>query len=229
MKDFIYSDEVNGPTYVDLGLSVKWATKNIGAASFSDIGNMYMWGELTSFDYDKYFSCLESQEYINLQTRLIQSNFKDAHPSDLERIQELLGCRTYGIHIKNISANPDYDIACASYGATWHIPTNREWQELIEMCTWTECLQDDFRGAKITSKINGNSIFLPYFKRGQGLSAAYWSSNSLYKAKQRFYNDWRFHSAYALYFDSYIANTEALHPFFIVHIKDKDLPIRPVL
>lgn len=36
---------INGHEYVDLGLSVKWATCNIGASSPEDYGNYYAWGE----------------------------------------------------------------------------------------------------------------------------------------------------------------------------------------
>ncbi len=36
---------INGHEYVDLGLSVKWATCNVGASSPSDYGNYYAWGE----------------------------------------------------------------------------------------------------------------------------------------------------------------------------------------
>ena len=36
---------VNGHEYVDLGLSVKWATCNVGASSPEDYGNYYAWGE----------------------------------------------------------------------------------------------------------------------------------------------------------------------------------------
>lgn len=35
----------NGHEWVDLGLSVKWATCNVGASSPSDIGGYYAWGE----------------------------------------------------------------------------------------------------------------------------------------------------------------------------------------
>lgn len=38
---------INGHEYVDLGLSVKWATCNIGATSPSDYGDYYAWGEIT--------------------------------------------------------------------------------------------------------------------------------------------------------------------------------------
>ncbi len=36
---------INGHEYVDLGLSVKWATCNVGASSPADIGDYYAWGE----------------------------------------------------------------------------------------------------------------------------------------------------------------------------------------
>ena len=37
-----------GHEYVDLGLSVKWATCNVGASKPEDYGNYYAWGETTT-------------------------------------------------------------------------------------------------------------------------------------------------------------------------------------
>ena len=45
----------NGHYYVDLGLSVKWATCNVGASKPEDYGNYYAWGETgtkSSYTYD---------------------------------------------------------------------------------------------------------------------------------------------------------------------------------
>lgn len=39
---------INGHDYVDLGLSVKWATCNVGANSPSDYGSYYAWGETST-------------------------------------------------------------------------------------------------------------------------------------------------------------------------------------
>ncbi len=39
---------INGYEYVDLGLSVKWATCNLGATVPEDCGNYFAWGELES-------------------------------------------------------------------------------------------------------------------------------------------------------------------------------------
>ncbi|MCD8304058.1 MAG: protein kinase [Prevotellaceae bacterium] len=48
------SGYINGHEYVDLGLSVKWATCNVGASSPSEYGNYYAWGETsTKSSYDE--------------------------------------------------------------------------------------------------------------------------------------------------------------------------------
>ena len=45
--------KICGYEYVDLGLSVKWATCNVGADSPEDYGNYYAWGETcTKHSYD---------------------------------------------------------------------------------------------------------------------------------------------------------------------------------
>ena len=41
-------NEENDHEYVDLGLSVKWATCNVGASKPEDYGNYYAWGETTT-------------------------------------------------------------------------------------------------------------------------------------------------------------------------------------
>ncbi len=44
----ILPDSYNGHEYVDLGLSVKWATCNVGATKPEEYGNYYAWGETTT-------------------------------------------------------------------------------------------------------------------------------------------------------------------------------------
>lgn len=38
----------DSPSFVDLGLSIKWATRNIGAESIFDTGSYFAWGELST-------------------------------------------------------------------------------------------------------------------------------------------------------------------------------------
>lgn len=50
---------MNAQEAVDLGLSVKWADRNVGASSPRDVGDFYAWGELetkSSFTEDNYFA-----------------------------------------------------------------------------------------------------------------------------------------------------------------------------
>ena len=45
---FTVSGSINGYDYVDLGLSVKWATCNVGASSPTGYGDYYAWGEVST-------------------------------------------------------------------------------------------------------------------------------------------------------------------------------------
>ncbi len=47
-EEWSISGSINGHDYVDLGLSVKWATCNVGADSPTDYGDYFAWGETTT-------------------------------------------------------------------------------------------------------------------------------------------------------------------------------------
>ncbi|MBP3455141.1 MAG: protein kinase [Alistipes sp.] len=152
-----------GHDYVDLGLSVKWATCNVGASSPSAYGNYYAWGETTT-----------------------KSTYVDS--------------KTDGKDIGDIAGNPSYDAARANWGGSWRMPTEAEMQELVNKCTWTWTTQGGHNGYKVTSKTNGNSIFLPaagFRNRSSlysaGIEAEYWSSTPN-GSDMRDAHDFRFHS-----------------------------------
>jgi hypothetical protein len=98
----------------------------------------------------------------------------------------------------NYSSNPttlplDRDAAYNNWGTSWRMPTNAELEELIDNCTCTWTTQNGVNGYKVTSKTNGNSIFLPAagLRDGSDLNVAgsvgcYWSS-SLYYASYYVY------------------------------------------
>ncbi len=142
------SNTVNGYEYVDLGLSVKWATCNVGASSPEDYGDYYAWGETST-----------------------KSNYNSSTST------------TRGKEMSDIAGNAQYDVARKKWGSSWRMPTKAEFQELVDNCTWTRTTQNGVNGCKVTSKKNGNSIFLPaaglrsgsssYF---QGASGHYWSA-----------------------------------------------------
>ena len=67
--------------------------------------------------------------------------------------------------------------AAENWGGEWRLPTNEEWQLLIDKCTWE---WDDSKEGMIVTSTNGNSIFLP----AAGISGNtvpglgdYWSSS----------------------------------------------------
>ena len=64
------SGTINGHEYVDLGLSVKWATCNVGASSPEDYGNYYAWGETsTKSSYDEDNSKTYGKSFYNYDIR----------------------------------------------------------------------------------------------------------------------------------------------------------------
>lgn len=78
------------------------------------------------------------------------------------------------------------DAARVNWGGSWRMPTDAELTELREKCTWTWTTQNGVNGYKVTSKGNGNSIFLPAagYRNDSSLDNAgsygyYWSSSLL--------------------------------------------------
>ncbi len=171
------SGTINGHDYVDLGLSVKWATKNVGASSPSDYGDYFAWGETSKKD-----------EY------------------------DISNSKTWDKSLGDISGNVQYDAARANWGGTWRLPTKNECQELVDRCTWSWTSQGGHDGYRVTSKTNGNSIFLPAAGFRDGMSHDYggefgysWSSTPHESSTQ---------SAYSLSFDSSNPNVDWGYRFY---------------
>ena len=173
----------NGHEYIDLGLSVKWATMNVGANSPEEHGDYFAWGETqpkATYDWStyKYKWCNGSE------TTLTKYNTDSS----------------YGTVDNKTQLDLSDDAAHVNWGGDWRMPTDAEWTELREQCTWTWTTQNGVKGYKVTSKSNGNSIFLPAagYRVNSDLGYAgsdgyYWSS-SLYTDSPS--------EAYVLGFDS---------------------------
>ena len=67
---------------------------------------------------------------------------------------------THGTRIGNIDCSLSYDAARAHWGICWRLPTKKEIEELINICSWRWTRQNKVNGYKVTGP-NGNSIFLP--------------------------------------------------------------------
>ena len=89
---------------------------------------------------------------------------------------------TFCKQVGNIAGNPTYDVARAKWGGNWRMPTKAEFEELLDKnnCTWKRTTQDGYKGYKVTSKINGASIFLPAAGCRYGASSIYQGTNGYY-------------------------------------------------
>jgi hypothetical protein len=85
------------------------------------------------------------------------------------------------------------------------MPTIEELKELRDTrnCTWTWTTQNGVKGYKVTSVVNGNSIFLPaagyragVYLRYDGSSGHYWTS-SLYTSENNYAYSLNFFSSSA--------------------------------
>ncbi|MGM9745648.1 MAG: hypothetical protein ACI30H_01610 [Paludibacteraceae bacterium] len=166
----------SGHEWVDLGLSVKWATCNVGATTPEADGNYYAWGEI------------ETKETYDWGTYKWATAFYDSYQSKwrLSTLTKYNTNSSYGtVDNKTVLELVD-DAARANWGGAWRMPTDAEWTELRENCTWTWTTRNGVNGCEVTSKINGNAIFLPAasarFDDNYSLAGnygGYWSS-SLY-------------------------------------------------
>lgn len=116
---------------VDLGLSVYWASCNLGAEKPEEYGDYYAWGETKP----KSSYTAENYSYYNANT-------------------------TQHIDIGSDISGTQYDAATVILGNDWRMPTKAEMQELMNKCEWTWTQINNKNGYLITGK-NGNTIFLP--------------------------------------------------------------------
>lgn len=115
---------------VDLGLSVKWASCNLGALTADESGDYYAWGETstkseyTLDNYVHYDSQMDA--YINLGSDISQTS---------------------------------YDAAYVQLGEKWRMPTYQEVSELVTSCTWLEAFYKGHAGYLVKGN-NDNYIFV---------------------------------------------------------------------
>lgn len=153
--------------FVDLGLSVKWSTCNLGAISPENYGAFYAWGETsgkTSFGNGLYKHFKPGKDYTQYESVLKYNNYKitDDHKTRLDSID---------------------DAATSYLGQGYRIPTAQEWEELRSKCTFEKTLLNGVEGYLVKSKnmiYKNNSIFLPlvgvYSWRGHSYNMSiYWT------------------------------------------------------
>ena len=131
------SGSINGHDWVDLGLSVKWATCNVGANKPEDYGGYYAWGEIRTKSNYTWSNCFDCQDGSGYNWSVYK-----------------IGGRT------KLEKNSGHDTAHENWGGSWRMPTEAELKELGNRCSWKWMSMDGHNGYVVTGP-NGNIIFLP--------------------------------------------------------------------
>lgn len=159
---------------VDLGLSVYWASCNIGADSPEGYGTYFAWGETTGDPYQQgktkdYNRSFDWQTYCGSET------FQEWPTAPFRTDNHMLKAK--------------FDAATANWGSDWRMPNGYEMDELVYQCNWTwtsDYNQSGVSGFVVsgTGDCNNNSIFLPaagyrYLTGLEDLNSLghYWSSS----------------------------------------------------
>lgn len=122
----------NGHQWVDLGLSMKWATCNVGASKPYEFGNYFSLGETTGYDEGK----------------------KEFTRSTYKWYEEGKGYIKYccssdkGIVDNKYIVDKEDDAASANWGGNWRLPHPSEVAELMNNCYWEWTNSYDNSGVK---------------------------------------------------------------------------------
>lgn len=140
----------NHPHIIDMGVAGKWACCNVGAKSPKELGGFYAWGET------------EQKSSYNWSTYMHCDGSRET-------------CHDIGDEI----ANTDYDVASVNWGKSWHMPSRKQIQLLLDSCS-REVID---LCVKFTAP-NGGSIFLPKMRTTTNYHwntdiyfGTYWSSS----------------------------------------------------
>ena len=180
--------EFDGEEYVDLGLpsGTLWATRNVGASKPEEYGDYFAWGETKGYKSGK-------RDFSWSTYRWCKGDF-----DKLTKYCDKSGYGNGGFTDNKTELDLEDDAAYVNWGSQWRMPSLDQIKELKNKCTWTWTQLNGVNGNRVTSKTNGNSIFLPAAGRRYVTSldsGGYYWSRSLCASNPS--------NAYYLYFRSY--------------------------
>ena len=207
---------------VDLGLpsGLLWAKYNMGTDSQTEIGDYYAWGETSP---NKKFYFISTYKY---------------YKTTISKILEIL---KYSEKDRKTVLELEDDAANANLGVGYRIPTQEDWQELLDNCKW-EAVTTTTKNNKIIARWkvtgpNGKYIILPATvgTRADGLNVspdndAYYTTANLYPAEKLSDNK-KYKLAVALtwpYFAEETSSGSINKPWLSSIPRDHGLVIRPV-
>ena len=179
------------PEAVDLGLSVKWASFNLGATEPEHEGDYFAWGET-----EPYYESGEARSE-NPHWRPGKEGGYDWSSyiwcrGSIRTLTKYCSYATYGYnefcdYKRKLSLEDD--AAHVLLGGKWRMPSEKEIDELRSQCDWHLFFVNDYYGHhmfyEVKSRVNGNYILLPLAGRRVdtrvvcvGTEGAYWSQDN---------------------------------------------------
>ena len=179
------------PEAIDLGLpsGLKWASFNLGASSPQEIGNLYRWGETEPRQgyEDPYTNPMEFYKWsVGIKYGMNTFYYLTKYCQNSEYGYN-------GFKDNKTILEPEDDAAYFNLGGKWRMPTDEEWSELLNNCSW-EYISET--GGRTVTGPNGNSIFFPSISKVR-ITGWFWTSNLDT-------NDFTSGSAWCAYFDDTI-------------------------
>lgn len=131
--------------WVDLGLSVLWATCNVEAWRPEDFGERIAWGKTSGIE-------VTHQYYYDWEEDTVKLDKYGFDPA--------------GVHDQLARLEASDDVAQRKWGGRWRMPSEEDFIELLANCSFKLVSLDQYghmKGYLVTSRINGNTILLPTF------------------------------------------------------------------
>lgn len=154
------------PKAKDLGLSVKWADRNIGASSPEQYGDYFSWGEVK---VKRFYGKYSGYKHFD-DTKFHKYNYYHFDGSTVDSLLVL---------------KAEDDAASFNLGKKWRMPTEQEVNELFEKCMFKKSTLNGAKGYWVMNKEGiGDSIFIPLtgrkdygkFRLYPATSGYYWTS-----------------------------------------------------
>lgn len=194
---------INGHKFVDLGLAsgLLWACTNVGAASFSDDGDYFAWGETKS------------------KSRYSLGTYKWNHEPD----DNVCWITKYKTSDGKTTLDANDDAATVNWGSPCRMPDISEFEELYNQCVWSWMSNYNGTSGYLVTGPNGNTIFFPASGRywGDDLTGSGHGSCGYYWSRSLYPNDYK--DAHYLHFDRDHVTPPSDHLYRYI-----GYPVRPV-
>ena len=158
--------------YVEIG-GLKWATKNVGALTETDLGQFFQWGDVSGYTADQISGSCHS--------KLFASDFSDYKFAASTGSSTDITFTKYNTIDQKTTLDLEDDAARYNMGGSWRMPTRDECLALGEAVTtaWTTDYQGSgVAGCVLTDKTDSSKkLFLPssyIWRDGNATAASFW-------------------------------------------------------